>query len=256
VNGTTFDAIVLGGGTMGSATAMALGKQGKRVLVLEQFGHVHDLGSHGGKTRILRHAYAESPAYVPLVQRADELWRELEEETGTRVFVRCGGLEMAAPGHPHAGDARASADAHRLPSEWLTPEEGRARWPMVAIPDGWDVFFDPQAGFVMTDAALHGMMRVATRHGAVLREHEPALAWTALPRAVEVRTARETYRAASLIVTAGAWASEILAGLDLALQVLRKTLWWLEVDDPRRFAPERFPVSSPTARSARSMAFR
>ena len=87
---------------MGTAAAWALGKRGLRSLVLEQFQHVHDLGSHGGETRVIWHAYAESPEYVPLVRRADRLWQELEIATGEQVLVRCGGLELAAPGFTHA----------------------------------------------------------------------------------------------------------------------------------------------------------
>ena len=34
----------------------------------------------------------------------------------------------------------------------------------------------------------------------------------------------------------------MLAGLGLPLHVRRKTLWWMEVRDPARFRPERFPV--------------
>ena len=57
----TWDVIVLGGGTMGTAAAWALSQRGVSVLVLEQFGHIHSLGSHGGGTRMFRHAYAEGP---------------------------------------------------------------------------------------------------------------------------------------------------------------------------------------------------
>src|SRR5688500_19836774 len=110
-----YDVIVLGGGTMGTAAAWELGKRGARALVLEQFSHVHGFGAHGGRTRIIRHAYAEGADYVPLVLRADQLWQELEGVTGVRVLVRCGGLELAAPGHAHARAARASADAHAIP---------------------------------------------------------------------------------------------------------------------------------------------
>src|SRR5215217_4156460 len=98
---------------MGTAAAWALGKRGLKALVLEQFHHVHDQGSHGGETRVIRHAYAESPEYVPLVRRADQLWQELQASVGERVLVRCGGVELAAPGFDHARAGRASADAHR-----------------------------------------------------------------------------------------------------------------------------------------------
>src|SRR5918998_5325777 len=136
-----FDVIVLGGGTMGTAAAWALGKRGLTSLVLEQFHHVHDQGSHGGETRVIRHAYAESPEYVPLVRRADRLWQELESETGEQVLVRCGGVELAAPGFSHARAARASADEHGLSYEWLTPDEAKSRWPAFRVPDGWDALY-------------------------------------------------------------------------------------------------------------------
>ena len=52
-----------------------------QVLGIEQFGVAHYMGSSHGISRIIRLAYHEDPAYVPLLQRAYELWRELEQET-------------------------------------------------------------------------------------------------------------------------------------------------------------------------------
>src|SRR5215207_4153312 len=73
------DVIVLGGGTMGTAAGWALARQGTKVVVLEQFNHVHAFGSHGGRTRIFRHAYAEGARYVPWAVEADRLWSGLQE---------------------------------------------------------------------------------------------------------------------------------------------------------------------------------
>src|SRR5438132_12927241 len=109
-----YDVIVLGGGTMGIASAWELAKRGRRALVLEQFDFVHDRGAHSGQTRIFRHAYAEGAEYIPLVIKADRLWQDLEVETGTRVLHRVGGLEMAARGHRHARRARESAAQSHL----------------------------------------------------------------------------------------------------------------------------------------------
>src|SRR5579884_2459218 len=112
MNAQSYDVIVLGGGTMGSAAAWALGQRGARTLVLEQFRHIHDRGSHGGKTRVMRHAYQEGADYVPLVRRADDLWLELEAETGETILHRTGGLDLAAPGYGDARRARDSAERH------------------------------------------------------------------------------------------------------------------------------------------------
>ena len=237
-----FDVIVLGGGTMGTAAALALGKRGLKSLVLEQFHHVHDQGSHGGETRVIRHAYAESPEYVPLVRRADQLWQELENAIGERVLVRCGGLELAAPGFAHARAARASADAHGLPYEWLSPDEAMSRWPAFRVPGDWDALYSPDSGFLLTVPALRGMAGAARKAGATILEVTPAVAWGTEADSVWVDTATERYEAGALIVTAGAWSTQILAQLNLPVRILRKTLWWQEVDDAKQFDPERFPV--------------
>lgn len=52
-----------------------------KVLGLEQYGVAHSMGSSHGISRIIRLAYHEDPAYVPLLKRAYQLWKELEEET-------------------------------------------------------------------------------------------------------------------------------------------------------------------------------
>ncbi len=200
------------------------------------------MGSHGGDTRVIRHAYAESPEYVPLVLRADALWQELEAETGQQVLIRCGGLELAAPGYHHASLARASADEHGLPYEWLPAREAAARWPAFQIPDDWDALYSPGTGFLLTEPALRGMAALAKRHGATLLEHSPATNWGSDNGSVWVETPSGRYEADALIVTAGAWAGSLLAELGLPLHIRRKTLWWQDVDDPARYQPDRFPV--------------
>ena len=52
-----------------------------QVLGIEQYSVAHQLGSSHGISRIIRLAYHEDPAYVPLLKRAYELWQELEHET-------------------------------------------------------------------------------------------------------------------------------------------------------------------------------
>ena len=75
------DVIVLGLGGMGSAAACQLAARGHHVLGLEQFTSPHNQGSSHGATRVIRQSYFESPAYVPLLLRAYEMWRELERTT-------------------------------------------------------------------------------------------------------------------------------------------------------------------------------
>src|SRR6267378_5146588 len=93
----TFDVIVVGLGAMGSATAYHLSKQHTKVLGLEAFIPAHDKGSSHGRTRLIRQAYFEDPAYVPLVLRAYELWEELGRTSGQTLLHLTGGLWMGRP---------------------------------------------------------------------------------------------------------------------------------------------------------------
>ena len=138
---------------MGTAAAWELGKRGERALVLEQFEHVHSIGSHSGQTRIIRHAYAEGPDYIPLVLRADELWMELEESTGIKVFHRVGGLELAAPDEAQARLGKRHAQ-HDVPLEWIDAAEVRRRWPVFNLPDDWEAGYGARSGFLDVEPAL------------------------------------------------------------------------------------------------------
>jgi monomeric sarcosine oxidase len=238
----SYDVIVIGGGTMGTAVGWALGKRRLRTLVLEQFQPIHSLGSHGGRTRITRHAYAESPDYVPLVERSEEIWLELAAEAGTPLLIRTGGLDLQAPGYTHARGAARAAIERNLPHEWLPGAQVRGRWPAWSIGDDWEACFSPQTGFLLVEPCLHAMAAAARRLGVTYHQLEAAREWHADSGGVTVRTDSQRYYANSLVITAGAWASQVLGELGLPLTVLRKVIWWFAVRDPSRFGVSQFPI--------------
>ncbi|MCC6791691.1 MAG: N-methyl-L-tryptophan oxidase [Thermomicrobiales bacterium] len=235
--------IVLGGGTMGTAAAWQLGLRGESAVVLEQFSHVHSLGAHGGQTRVFRHAYAEDPDYVPFVLRADSLWTQLEEETGQHVLHRVGVLELAneSGGH-HAERARQSAVAYNLDFDWIDADEIRRRWPQFKIGDGWQAGFGGSAGFLEVEPALHAMGRSARANGVEIRENSRVTDWGSSDHGVWVDTSDGRVTGDRLIVTAGPWAWKMLEKTGVSFYVLRKTLWWMEVAQPDRFAYGALPV--------------
>jgi glycine/D-amino acid oxidase-like deaminating enzyme len=72
--------------------------------------------------------------------------------------------------------------------------------------------------------------------------HTPVTAWGASSQGVWVTTGDKRYDADGLIVTAGAWAGRVLQELKLSLAIQRKVQWWLEVKNPKLYAPDRFPI--------------
>src|SRR5687768_1587296 len=114
-----FDVIIVGLGGMGSAAAAHTATRGRRVLGLDQFQPGHTEGSSHGRSRVIRLAYFEHPAYVPLLRRAYELWRQLERDTGKFLLQMTGGLMIgAADSEVFSGSLR-SAREHDLDHEVL-----------------------------------------------------------------------------------------------------------------------------------------
>src|SRR5215471_15337872 len=120
-----YDVIVVGLGAMGSAAAYHLAARGRRVLGLDKFQPPHDLGSSHGKTRIIREAYFEHPLYVPLVQRAYELWTQLERESGRKLLLQTGGLMIGPRDGVLVNGATRSAREHRLEHRILSAAQVR-----------------------------------------------------------------------------------------------------------------------------------
>jgi sarcosine oxidase len=85
-------------------------------------------------------------------------------------------------------------------------------------------------------------MVLARQHGAEIHDSEPVTAWNASARSVEVRTARDTYSADRLVITAGPWAGQLLSRAGHPLTVMRQVLLWFGVNDPTRFRRDQFPI--------------
>ncbi|MGH2467750.1 MAG: N-methyl-L-tryptophan oxidase [Candidatus Limnocylindrales bacterium] len=237
-----FDAIVVGVGGMGSSAAWALARRGARVLGLDRAGIPNAQGSSHGVNRIIRLAYAEDPRYVPLLRRAYALWRETELLSGERLLYVTGGLDAGPADGATVTGALESARRHAIPYELLDGEGLRARFPAFALPDGTAAVYQADAGFVLSERAIATYAGLAMGAGAELHGHEPVAGWQAEAEDVAVHTARGTYRARHLIVTAGAWAPKLIPAFAGLAVPERQVLIWTQPRDPAPFALGRFPV--------------
>ena len=237
----SFDVIVLGVGAMGSAACHELAARGRRVLGLEQFSLVHSRGSSHGHTRIIRTAYAEGPQYVPLARRAFERWYALEQLTGRHLLTECPCLNAGPPGSEHVEGVRRSVREHNLAAEELTGAEINRRYPAFHFPADYRGVIEQAAGFLYVEECVRAHIDAAVSLGAEIHAEEPVREWKATGDGVAVTTEKGTYRAAKLVVTAGAWATKLLADIGVPLRVMRQTLLWFEAG-AERFRRDRFPI--------------
>jgi monomeric sarcosine oxidase len=210
---------------MGLAAAWALARRGHDVQVLERFGHVHDQGSHGGATRIIRQAYHEGSGYVPLVRAAEAAWEALGARRGETLLVRTGLVEFGPPDAPDLRAALAACRESGVEHEVVAAADARARWPLV-VPDDFIACHTPSGGYLRVTPCLDALRDEARARGARFR-------WGCPVSEIRQRTVQladgTVLDADLLVICAGAWLPQLLpALLPGRLQVLRRVLLWTD----------------------------
>jgi sarcosine oxidase len=241
--GEKYDVIVVGLGAMGSAALYHLASRGVKVLGVDRFVTPHIHGSTHGRTRIIREAYYEHPCYVPIVQRAYDLWASLEREAGEPLFVQTGGLMIGPPeGELFAGALR-SATEHGLAHSILEPSEVHRRFPGFRVPEGSRALHEPRAGLLLPEKIVEAHLALARRAGATILTGVTVTSWDA-DDGVRVDTDVGELRASTLILAAGPWLPALIPDLDLPLEVERQLFHWFEpASHPEWYDAAHSPIS-------------
>ena len=249
-----FDAVVIGLGAIGSATLLQLARRKLRVLGLDRWDPPHAWGSTHGDTRITRCAIGEGEAYVPLVLRSHEIWRELEAETGEDLLTQCGALILAsgdgaAVVHGKGNFVRrtiAAAQRFHIPHEVMDADTVMRRFPQFRLQGDEVGYFEPVGGYVRPERCVAAQLALARRHGATVRGHAQVVAVEGEGDGVCVTLADgERILAGQAVLAAGAWSPGLLpgaSGLAGQMAVARQVLHWFPPEDLADFAPDRFPV--------------
>ena len=240
-----FQTIVIGLGAIGSATVDRLALRGHLTLGLERFNAAHTLGSSHGRSRMVRQAYYEDTAYVPLVARACELWRELEHDSGQQLLSIGGGLMLGAADSELVSGCLASARRHGLAYEMLDANDIKRRYPMLSPAPDDVALLEPGAGIVRCEPAVMAQLQRAAASGAELRFDEAVIDWSADSdgEGVTVKTIAGEYRAQTLVLAPGGWAHALLGEWRPRLEIERQVMIWLQPSkSPELFTFDRLPV--------------
>lgn len=243
-----FDCIVVGFGGVGSAALRECAKRGWSVLGIDRFGPAHTMGSSHGQTRMIRRAYFEHPDYVPIVQRAFEMWDELNRRHRTspdikELFTASGVLQIGHPDSQVIRGIEASARQHGLEIEEFSAAEIHRRLPLLKIPGDQVGLFEPDAGILRVELCVTAMVSQAIKFGAEIVSDTVVENWSVSDAGeVEVETDRGSYRSKRLIIAGGAWSERLLPGIDLQLRVLKKQQQWFQIDRVDQKLVNEFPA--------------
>ncbi len=198
-----YDLIVAGSGSVGAAAGWYARLAGLNVLMIDASHPPHNNGSHHGKTRLVRHALYESISYVPLIQKARQLWDQLEQQSGERLMHRYGVINLGPASSDFMTNIARSATICAPDIQELTSSEIRQRWPQFTIPDDYTGLFEPRAGFLKSELAVKQYIRLAQAAGCALLFNCPITALGRRGDIEQVETPEGTFQARKLLITAG-----------------------------------------------------
>ncbi|TXC89570.1 N-methyl-L-tryptophan oxidase [Metabacillus litoralis] len=224
-----FDVAIIGAGTMGMSAGAFLAEKQVKTLLIDSFDPPHHKGSHHGDTRMIRHAYGEGRQYVTLVKRAQQLWEELEKQTGYKIFKKTGVLGLGPRDSAFLKETMNAAKKYHLPLQLLNSDEIHARWPGFSVPEHFIGCFESESGFIYSENAIKAYKEIAIKNGAELVMNTPVQQINmANTDAVKIITKNNVFWARKVIVTVGAWAAKLLPDLNLPIKPTRKAFGWFE----------------------------
>ncbi len=215
-----YDAIIIGAGSVGAPTALAMAEAGLEVLVLDQFAS-QGQGSNKAAIGGIRATHSD-PAKIRLGLRTLEIVKSWEEVYGHNIEWTTGGYSFVAYREPEAQTLKSLLEvqqAYGLNIEWYDKAALLEIIPDLN-PEGLiGGTFSPEDGHCSTLLAGHAYYDAARRAGAKFRFNEEVTAITLDGeggRVTGLVTDKGAYHAPVVINAAGPWARHVgaMVGLD------------------------------------------
>jgi sarcosine oxidase len=236
---------VVGTGTMGSMTLWQLARQGVSAIGFEQYAPGHDRGAGAGETRQYRAEYLE-PQVLPLMARATELYRILEEDSGMHLLHLTGGLTIGPPGSVLVSDLVSQIRAAGHDPVIIDRTQMQARYPQHKLADDDIVIWDAGTGYLRPELAITGALTAAKQHGGCIIRDAEITGIEQREGHVRLHASGRQWRVRRAVMTTGAWTWRLLPDLVPGGDLGRLVLTWFPVGDDYAFSQERFPTFTRT----------
>lgn len=220
----TADAIVIGGGINGCATAHALARRGAGHVVLVEKGHIAS-GPTGRSSGIVRQHYSHE-TLAAMARDSVRVWTHFADEVGGDAgFVPCG--VVFAAGDDGADAVRAAVAMQQrigINTRLISPDDMKALDPAVATDGLACAAYEPDGGYADPALAASSFAEAAERLGVtVLRKTRVTGLTSDAGRITGVATTAGAIASPIVINVAGVWGGQLaaMAGAQVPIKVSR-----------------------------------
>jgi len=176
---------------------------------------------------MIRKAYFEDPAYVPLVSRAFDLWRGLETRSGEQLLRTTGVLSVGREESEIISGTQSAAAQHNLALERLSQKQVQSRYPALRLERDEVALFEPDAGVLHPERAVAAYLEMAREAGAQLQFGRTMQRWQARNGSIDIQLDNgDTITAGTLVLSLGPWFRQTLESLGVPIEVQRNVQAW------------------------------
>ena len=226
MNAKTADAVVIGAGIAGCATAYYLSKKGLNVVVVDK-GQVGDEQSSRAWGFVRQQA--RTARELPLMIAGAIVWQEMERELGADVEWNQGGSLTLAGDEEILGRIRSwlkVGEQFGIETKFLTNEDVKELLP--AMRGEWlGAMYTPSDGHAQPNKATNAIAIGAREHGALFRTMEAVEGIEVTDGQVSaVVTERDRIVTKNVVCAAGAWSHKVarMVGQTLPYRMVRASV--------------------------------
>jgi sarcosine oxidase len=244
-----YDVIVLGLGAMGSAALYQLSKTGQKVLGIDMYSPPHKFGSSFGESRVTRQAMGEGVFYTPIVLRANEIWQNLENLSGEKLFNRCGVVIMGYEDNVWFQNTLQAAKKFSIEHKVLERKDIEHLFPTIRVAPAQENFlyyYEPTSGYLIPEKCIDVQLKVAKSNGAGILVNTKVKTIEENSNGIQIRLDNnEILSTSKVIVALGSWMKNMFPEiLTPILKTYLQTLYWFDFDKDyyNDFIPGKMPV--------------
>ncbi len=238
--------VIVGAGIIGLSTAYALLTQGIRnITVLEQKVVDHRRSSSHGFSRLLRFEYGPDTFYSNMVRLSLKKWRGLERVARSTLYTSTGLLVLGNEDDNVTQSSYHVARELGLPTERLSKEDCRLRFPQFDTQPFDMITFNHESGILHASTCLHTLRDLVLDLGGEIYESYRVIQLThdSQLRPVRLHLSSGTELSADRVVLAtGAWVHRLLADLRLPVRMTRQYLLYFASLPYSSFGAGTFPA--------------
>jgi sarcosine oxidase len=190
----------------------------------------HSAAGAGGDNRIFWNLELAELDYAPLIVRAAELWKELEEASRAPLRTVDGVLVFGEPGTPQLETSIASAELTGASIELLDNGQLRQRFPQFGVEEDTVGVWDVGGAVIRPELTIATAARLAAENGAVVHEFTRVSSIDVRDDGIDIGIGDAGTGGFEhfdrVIVACGGWTPQLLPELKSEVLAMRLTTPW------------------------------